>query len=146
MIRVMHHTGGGAAMLQRHVQGCDNEVRAQMPFHRPAHHAPTACVKDHGEEEKPLPGRHVGDVRDPHLVGSQGAKGPADEVRSAGTCGIPSRRDESPPVTADHATQTHETGHALARATDAQRAQFRMDAGRAIRRPTCHVNGHNLLL
>jgi len=119
MIRVMNHAGSGAAMQERHVQDRHDEVGAQMRLHRPAHHAPTACVEDHGEEVKPLPGRHVGDVRDPHLIGSDGGKCPADEVRSAGTRGIPSRRDEPPPVTADHATQTHETGHALTRAAHA---------------------------
>jgi len=52
MIRVMDDLGG-LSMSQRHVQRVQDQLRAQVPGHRPAHDAPTPHIEHHARYRNP---------------------------------------------------------------------------------------------
>jgi hypothetical protein len=113
MVGMVNHPSGGTAMLERHVERSEGEVGAQMGGHRPPDDAAAACVEDHGQEEKASPGRHIGDVGDPELVGDAGRKHAVEQIWSALSCRISPGGHKAPPVAADHLGQSHEARHPL---------------------------------
>lgn len=52
----------GLAGLKGHVQGCQHQFRTHVFADRPAHHAATPDIDDHGQVDEPGPGRHIGDI------------------------------------------------------------------------------------
>ena len=58
----------GAPCIQDLLQGIEHEVRAHGAAHPPAHDAPGVHVDHEGHVQPALPGRDVGEVRDPQLV------------------------------------------------------------------------------
>ena len=65
---MMDQSRGGPAMLERHLQGVNDELCAHVVGHRPAHDPAREDVLDGGQVEPALPGSEVGDVRDPEPV------------------------------------------------------------------------------
>jgi len=94
LVAMVNHPPG-LAPLQGHVQGLQDQLRSQMSGHGPAHYPAAPDVQHDGQEQEPAPRRHVGhvgDVRDPDLVGACGGEVPILQVRRrAGLLG-PDRR------------------------------------------------------
>jgi len=57
----------GTAAPQRHVQGIEHQLGAQMCLHRPSHDPPGEGVQNHRQVQEPGPRRDVGDVGHPEL-------------------------------------------------------------------------------
>ena len=53
-----------------------------MRAHGPADHAPAPGIEHDGQEQEPRPGRDVGDVGDPELIGTLGNEVALDEIGS----------------------------------------------------------------
>ncbi len=70
-----------------HVEGVEDELRAQVVCHRPADDAPGPGIEDDGEEQEACRGRHVGDVGHPQQVRRRRREDAADEI-----IGCPVRR------------------------------------------------------
>jgi hypothetical protein len=84
-------------------------------------------------QRKPAPGRHIGEVGDPELVGLLGVEVAIDQVAGRPDPLVPDRRAR--PLAAADAGQTvrlHQPLYALAADMDALGRQLRMDARRAI--------------
>ena len=56
------------ACVQRLLQCVEYEVRAHRAAHPPSHDAPGVHVNDKDHVQPALPGRNVGEIRDPELV------------------------------------------------------------------------------
>ena len=56
--------------VERLFQGIEHEVRVHGTADPPAHDAPGKHINDEGDIEPALPGRDVGEVRHPELVGT----------------------------------------------------------------------------
>ena len=82
-VLVAREVGGNPhrASTGRLDQRLEHELGAQMIGHRPAHDPAAARVDHDREEQESGPGRHVGDVGDPELVGCIGLESTLDEVR-----------------------------------------------------------------
>ena len=73
-------TSARPALRERHVERVEHELGAQMRRHRPADDAPAPRIEHDGEIEKAGPGRDVGDVGDPELVGAGRGEVALDEI------------------------------------------------------------------
>jgi hypothetical protein len=120
-------------LAERHVQGVEDELGAQVEAHCPADDAPGEGVEDDGKVEEAGPGRDVGDVGNPELVRPLGPEIPIDQIGGRphplvadGGPGLPS------PAHADKAGRTHQALHPLATDTDARVRQLGVDARRAV--------------
>ena len=58
-----------AALVQCHLEGIEHQFGPQMRGHGPAHHA-APRIKDDRQKVKACPRWHVGNVRDPKLIGA----------------------------------------------------------------------------
>ena len=65
LVRVMDDALRWPASPDRHVDGFDDQLAAEMIGHRPADDAPAVDVEHHRQIEEPRPGRDIGDVGDP---------------------------------------------------------------------------------
>jgi hypothetical protein len=81
VVAVVDQPGGGFALVQRHADGVEDELAAQVIGHRPPDDPPSAGIDDHGEVEEALPRAQVGDVGNPQLVGLLGDELPLDQIR-----------------------------------------------------------------
>jgi hypothetical protein len=66
----------------RHVDGFDDQLAAEVIGHRPADNAPTVDVKHDRQGEEARPGRDIGDVGDPQAVGRGGGEPALHEIGS----------------------------------------------------------------
>src|SRR5256712_2199624 len=80
LIRVMNHRGR-SALCDGHVERGQDELGAEMGFHRPADDAATPRVEHDGEIQKAGPRRDVRDVRDPPSIGAGRRELAVDEIR-----------------------------------------------------------------
>jgi hypothetical protein len=71
------------AGVQRLLQRIEHEVRAHRTAHPPTHDAPCVHVDHEGHIQPALPGRDVGEVRDPELIGPVGPEHTVDPVQRA---------------------------------------------------------------
>ena len=60
------------ALMDGLLQGVENEAGMSRPAHPPADDPPGVGIDDECDIDKPVPGRDVGEVRDPQPVGSCG--------------------------------------------------------------------------
>ena len=67
--------------VQGLLQGIQNKVRVHGTAHPPTHNAPGVHVDDKGHVQPALPGRDIGEVRDPELIGPIGFEDPIDPVQ-----------------------------------------------------------------
>ena len=70
------------------LQRVEHEVRLHRTADPPAHDAAREHVDDEGNVHEALPGRDVGEVRDPELFGPLGTELPIDPVQRAWHLGI----------------------------------------------------------
>ena len=68
----------GLALVQGLLQHIEHEGRAHGAAHMPAHNAPGVHVDDEGHVQLALPGRDVGEVRDPQLIRMLSPEHPVD--------------------------------------------------------------------
>jgi hypothetical protein len=80
------------AARERHLERVDDEARAHVRRHRPAHDLAGVRVLDRGQIEPALPGPQVSDVRDPQHVRAIGSELPLDEICGRGDPRDPDRR------------------------------------------------------
>lgn len=73
LVRVMDDALG-PTLDHRHLERVQHQVRLEVRGHGPAHDPPAVHVQDHREEQKARPGRHIGDVGHPKLVGRVAVK------------------------------------------------------------------------
>ena len=115
MIGVMDEPGTGAALPQRHVECIQDQLAAQMIGHRPADDPPAEGVEHGGEVAKALPGRQVGDVRHPELVGGVRREGTVHQIIGERGLGVPLRGARPAPTTDAHQPgSAHQAGHPFA--------------------------------
>ena len=79
---MVNQPGGRASAVERHLERVDDEFGSQIVSHRRAHDQPGERVLDVREVQEPFPGRDVGDVRRPRLVGVGGAEVALEQVGS----------------------------------------------------------------
>ena len=82
----------GPPLPERHVEGIEHELRAQVVGHGPAHHAAAEGIQHNSEVQEPGPGGDVGDVRDPEPIGCIGGEVALDQIRHRPGARIPYRR------------------------------------------------------
>ena len=70
----------GATLPERHVEGVEHELRAQVVSHGPADHAAAEGIQHDGEVQEPRPGGDVGDVRNPEPIGCVGGEVALNQV------------------------------------------------------------------
>src|SRR5439155_20715033 len=140
LIRVMNHLGR-SALRDGHVERGQDELGAEMGFHRPADDATTPRVEHDGEIQEAGPRRDVRDVRDPQPIGAGRRELAVDEIRCWPRRLVSYRRVERFPAShALHAGVPHEPGDALAADLEAARREFSVDAWRAVRAAGHPVN------
>ena len=84
-VRVMHQPLQlGLAAPDGHLQGVQGQVGAQRPRGLPADQEATEGVDDQGHVHKARPGRDIGQIRHPQLVGSLGGEVPLYQVSGPG--------------------------------------------------------------
>ena len=71
----------GRALCERPVEGGKHQLGEQPRGHGPTHHAPAEAIEHHRQIQKSRPGRNVGDVGHPQLIGRGGVKIPLDQIR-----------------------------------------------------------------
>src|SRR5882724_5846944 len=140
LIRVMNHRGR-SALRDGHVERGQDELGAEMGFHRPADDAATPRVEHDGEIQEAGPRRDVRDVRDPQPIGAGRRELAVDEIRGRPRRLVSHRRVERfPAAHALDAGVPHEPGDTLAADLDAARREFSVDAWRAVRAARHPVN------
>ena len=82
----------GLALVQSHVQRSQHQLGAQVIGHRPADDAPCAGIEDHGQKQKPRPGRDIGDIGHVELIGLSGHEVALNQIRRRPRIGSSSGR------------------------------------------------------
>src|SRR5215213_6346264 len=102
--------GAGAAQVERHPQRVEDEIGAHVLGELPADDHPAVDVDHEGEEDRPLPAAHVGEVRTPELVRPGGGELALDEVGPPSRLPIGDRRTPRlpPPFRAADAVGAHQ--------------------------------------
>src|SRR5438094_851281 len=140
LIRVMNHLGR-SALRDGHVERGQDELGAEVGFHRPADDPATPRVEHDGEIQEAGPRRDVRDVRDPQPIGAGRRELAVDEIRGRPRRLVSHRRVERfPTAHALHAGGPHEPGDALAADLEAARREFSVDAWCAVRAARHPVN------
>ena len=123
----------GPTLPERHVEGIEHELCAQVVGHGPADHAAAEGIQHDGEVQEPGPGGDVGDVRDPEPIGCVGGEVALDQIRCRSGTRIPYRRPcPLAPTDAPQAGTAHQSGDPLAAHSVALSDEFGMDAGGAV--------------
>jgi hypothetical protein len=71
------------ARIQRLLQRVEHEVGVHRAADAPAHDGPRVHVDHEGHVDEALPGRHIGEVRDPQLIRPLGQELPVHPVQRA---------------------------------------------------------------
>ena len=98
-----------------HVQRGQYQVGRHVFADRPADDPPTPYVEHDGQKDEAGPGRHVGHVGDPQLIGTRGSKFAVDQIRCRTLMGIALCRHyvAPPPRHATQARLAHQSGDPL---------------------------------
>ena len=110
----------GSPSVQCLLQGIEDEVRAHRVADLPTDDAACEHVDDEGDVQPTLPGRDVGEVRDPELVRPLRLELPVDAIQRARRLGVADRRSHD--LAAHHAAQPSSTHQSLARASSDREA------------------------
>jgi hypothetical protein len=74
VIGMVDHAGGRPPVPHRHLQGCHDQLRAQVCGHGPPDPAPADHIADHCQIEEALPGRHIRTIGYPEPIGGRGGE------------------------------------------------------------------------
>jgi len=77
------------ALFESHVERSENEFGPKVVFDAPPNDLSAPRIEDHSEVDGPDCRRHVGDIREPEMVGTGHAEVPIDEVGSRTSGRIP---------------------------------------------------------
>jgi hypothetical protein len=69
--------------MQRLLQRIEHEVGVHGTAHPPTHDASGDDVNDQGDIQPALPGRRIGEIRDPQPIGALGLELPIDPIQRA---------------------------------------------------------------
>src|SRR4051812_27734426 len=135
-IGVLDQPAGRLPALDRHHEGVAGELAAEVVGHAPPDDLAGGHVLDGGQVQPALPGRDVGDVREPDRVRPVGGEVPAEQVRRHGMV-MPAvgRARDAAPARGRQAASAHEPRHPPAADPDAVLAQLGVDAGAAVGPP-----------
>ena len=104
----------GTPARQGHVQRVEHQFGTKMIGHRPSHDAPAEHIEHDGQIQKPLPGRHVGDIGHPETIRHIGVKLALDAVRRGTTTPIHCGGARAPASAhPGQARLTHQARHSL---------------------------------
>src|SRR3990172_2721081 len=141
MIAVMHDRLR-PTLRKRRVERGEYQLGAQMGFHRPADHLARPYIEHHCEIQEAGPGRDVGDIRHPQLIGTVGLELAIDQVTGHGVGRVADRRAHE--ALWHHAAQArgaHEARHALLADEDAMIVgEFSVDVRRAVCTPRASMD------
>src|SRR5512146_5644 len=100
----------------------------------PALNTTTPDIEHDRQEDEAGPGRHIGHVGHPKLVGTGGGELPLDQIRSSGLLRITLRRHDESAATTDTADMgsAHQAGDPLAAHPRAFVTQLGVDVGTAV--------------
>ena len=148
-VRVVHEACGRAAVVDRHVQGIENQLGPQVVRHRPADHLSGEGVEHEGQVEPPLLAPGVGYVRNPETVGCSGGEVALHQIggRRCPLGGVRTGGTNPSPATAatDEARFSHQPRHPFPSAPDAGRAQLGVDPRSPVGLPAVPVYAPNPL-
>src|SRR5215203_6006540 len=117
-----------AAVVDRHVQSIQDQLRLQVVCHGPSDDPSGVGIQDKREVEPAFPGTHVSDVRDPQAIWSLRSEVALHEVRSRrGALGLRAEGGASLPSTSAAPEQrgfSHQTSYALSCAPYSERPQL----------------------
>ena len=97
--------GTRLAGVQCLLQRIEHEVRVHGTADAPAHDASGKHVDNEGDVQPALPGRDIGEVRDPQLIGTLSLELPIDPIQRASCFAVADR--------GAHHLATHDTAQAL---------------------------------
>jgi hypothetical protein len=80
-IGVMDEPRSGAAVVDRHVEGIEYQLGAEVVGHRPAHDLAGESVEHESKIEAPFSASSIGDVRNPKAIGTFGCEVAHHQVR-----------------------------------------------------------------
>ena len=110
----MHELVARRAGIEGLLQRIEGQIGAQRTRYPPADDVPREDINDKGDVDEAAPGRDVGQIRDPELIGTRGHKLALDQVGRPGRAIIGDRSLE--PAPADGALQPHLPHQSLDRA------------------------------
>ena len=119
VVAVMHD-GLRSTLCERHVQRRQHDLGAQMRLDAPADDLARPHVEYDRQVQKPGPGRDVGDVGDPELIGPVGPELPLHQIVAERLrIGSHGRRDKALRHHTAKPCSAHQPRHALAAHPDA---------------------------
>jgi len=136
----------GTAPQPGHLQCIDDQIAVHLRLHRPAHHAATEQVDDHGQKQPALMGWNVGDVAGPRPVWRGHGKVAIQQVgcdRQAMPA-VGGGDTEAPLAAGVDTVLLHEPLHTLLADADALSMQFAPDARPAISSAIGRIHGTNM--
>ena len=121
---------GRPASPDRHLQGVDHELGADVVGDRPCDDPAAPGVQDHGQVDLATGPGVLGHVADPELVRAVHVEPPVHQIFGELGCQVPAGTAPAPaPVDALDAGQAHQPGHPLSAHPDAlAEAELRVDA------------------
>jgi hypothetical protein len=130
----MHEPAGRTVALESHDQGVDTQACLEVIRHRPAHDLACRQILEGRQIQKAFVSRDVGDVGEPHGVGTLGHKGATQPIGGDGQVMAAVRGfGPTPPATAGLQTHVaHQPLDPASRMTVPLPAQFSVDPGCAI--------------
>jgi hypothetical protein len=130
----MNGSGRGPALPERHLQGVNDQLRAQVVGDRPANDPAGEHVQDDGEVDPALAAAVLGDVGDVEPIGLVGGEPPLHQILG-GLCSLVAAGAAAQP-TPVHALQpgtAHQPLHSLAADPDVlAESQFSVHAARTV--------------
>ena len=144
-IGVMHDSGRWPTIPHRHGERFHDEFGPQCVRHRPPHDTPAPGIQHRREIQPSFARRHIGDVRDPKLIGRGRRKITAHQIRRRHGLTTPSRRPpDAPSLSAGQAGIAHQPRDPLPPTPHALCLQLRVDPGRPRRAAALLMNGLDL--
>src|SRR5688572_7167786 len=145
---MMDELAGRLPCPERLLEGVERQVTPQRRRHAPAHDEAREDVDDERHVYEARPGRDVGDVRDPELVGTLGNEAALDEIRWPSLVGAGDSRDlvRATSGCAAKAHSSHHSLHSAASNDDVFTAQLPPHLLRAVHEMVVFVDATNLSL
>ena len=94
----MHELVARRAGIEGLLQRIEGQIGAQRTRYPPADDVPREDINDKGDVDEAAPGRDVGQIRDPELIGTRGHKLALDQVGRPGRAIIGDRSLEPAPA------------------------------------------------
>ena len=141
-IRMKNQAAIGPSVLDRHLQGVDDQVSIDPSIHRPADDASRKQILDRRQIQPALAGRNIRDIAGPNAVRLGLNKPALQQIRRDRQTMIRiGRVFEFASADGSNFVFPHVFGNRVAAARDALPGQFAMDSRTAVRTSTASVSG-----